>query len=933
MGGSKKQTVGYWYKWLLHFGWCRGPVDAVLELRGGGATMWSGRLTESGRIHIDKPELWGGEDAQGGVQGDWDIMFGEPTQQPNDYLTATLGGSPSETPGGDLSFKDLIELLFSRHGLPDENTTPADTLRGQSAHRGKLTTVARGGRFGANIPNPKPVAIKVERILADWQDDVTWYPEKAVIDVFARVSSAELGPTSNGWRYKVLPLSDETDYSADALDDSAWPTGQMPFASAPGHPYAAGAGFPAIENTYWPLNTRIWLRRIFNVSRVADITLTVFIDNYATVWVNGQLVLARSGDDPNPSSEAFTHQINVPASVLRLGGNTIVLLGEDYGTYSYAAFNLDVSSSDLRAMNPAHLLYDSIVHEELQGEPSGMINDASFRAAADKLYDEALGLCTVYDSSSETPEQFQQRICNLIAGNLNQSRVDGLYYLDLIRAPDNLDALPIITEDDVVAFKQTPGVIAEAPNLMRVEWFDPTTKETRTTAPIYAAGAIQASGAVITDTRKYHEVPAENLALRLGKRELDAGCAPRSTFDLTVLPRFRGLRPGMNARLQLPSEGIADLVVTVGQVGQGTLRDSKMQLALVQNVFSMPDAVYVNPDPTVWQPPSTTPKPSPCQIAMEAPYVELAAALSNADLQALATDSGFLVAAAVRPVSGLSYELDTAVGGGDYEAAGSGDWCGTALINEAATPADVAFTYAAGQDLDRVAVGSWARWDDEIVRVDALDTGAGTVTLGRGCADTAPLPHDASSRIYFCGDWLAADAREYVGGDTVNAKLLTRTTAGKLDLASAPTLAVLMNERAARPYAPGKLAINGSTYPRFAEGAIQATWAHRDRVLQADQLVDTTQADVGPEVGTTYTVRYYQPPGTLVSSEAGIAGTSATAYTFPDDGPVTVAVSAVRDGLESWQALEATFDYARVARTTTAGEFRVTTSGEIRTLE
>src|SRR5690348_18455859 len=87
MGGSKKQTVGYWYDWAMAFGWCKGPVDALLELRGGDKTAWQGRMTASGQITINKPNLWGGEDStsggSGGIVGTMDVMFGEAAQAPN----------------------------------------------------------------------------------------------------------------------------------------------------------------------------------------------------------------------------------------------------------------------------------------------------------------------------------------------------------------------------------------------------------------------------------------------------------------------------------------------------------------------------------------------------------------------------------------------------------------------------------------------------------------------------------------------------------------------------------------------------------------------------------------------------------------------------------------------------------------------------------
>ncbi|URX63246.1 putative Ig domain-containing protein [Luteibacter anthropi] len=863
--------MGYWYNWAMLFGWCKGPIDAFLEFRAGGLTAWRGRLTASGRIRINQPNLWGGEDTsgQGGLVGDMDVMFGQQSQQPNDYMLATFG-------------------------------------QRQSARRGKLTTCWRGGRFGAYVANPKPVSAKVERILADWQDGVVWYPERAVIDMSNIVSDAELGPLSDGWRYRIVSLNDGADYSAEAYDDSHWSVGKAPFASAPGQPYAEASGFPAVMSTRWPLNSRIWLRRQFTATAAQEVNLTVFIDNQATVWVNGRMVLPPT--DTTRSMVSFT----IPASIMRVGINTLVLRGDDdaetgSGDYTYAAIKL-TPGGGLNAMNPAHVLYDSVTHEDLQGEPVGMIHDGSFRAAADTLWSEGFGICTEYDSSSETPLQFQQRICTLIGASLSQSRVDGLYYLDLIRGDFDRESLPVIGEDDVISFVQDPSVITETGNRLSVEWFDPTSKEVRTTAPIFAMGNVRSAGRVIAaDTPQYHEIPTEGLALRCASRDLKAVTVPQHKLTLTVRATHRGLRPGMNRRVMLPSEGIADMVVVIGSVDHGTATDGQMKIVAVQNIYGMPETTYVQPENGTWTPPDDTPLPSLYQRAIEAPYVELVASLSNGDLAALPAEAGYLVTMAARASSGPNYLVATAAQGENYATYDVADWCPTATVSGKADYLAKTFSITAGQDLDRVQTGSWALWDDEIVRVDALDPVAGTILLGRACADTVPWQHADGSRIYFVGDWTGTDNREYVGGDTVRAKLLTRTRTGTLGLANAPELTAPFAERAHRPYPPGNLQINGHPYPSQVTGALSVTWAHRDRLLQADQLVDVSQPDVGPEPGTSYTVRIYLE-GTKVVDQSGLAGKSWTGA-LSANGNAKVEVIASRGGQVSWQSAVASFSY------------------------
>jgi len=86
-------------------------------------------------------------------------------------------------------------------------------------------------------------------------------------------------------------------------------------------------------------------------------------------------------------------------------------------------------------------------------------------------------------------------------------------------------------------------------------------------------------------------------------------------------------------------------------------------------------------------------------------------------------------------------------------------------------------------------------------------------------------------------------------------------------------------------------------------------WVHRDRVLQADQLVDASVASIGPEPGTTYTLRVYLDD-VLVDEVNGIAGATHGYGGYPGGGTMTVEVAAIRDELESWQAASVSFLYS-----------------------
>lgn len=823
MGGKSKPTIGYWYRLLLHFGLCRGPIDALLEFRGGERAAWSGVAT-GGTLAINARELWGGEKAEGGIEGELDVMLGAGDQMPNSRLAAILGDQ-------------------------------------QSAYRGRAS-VAFEGRYGAFNPYPKPASFKVRRIFEGWDGGECWYPEKAAVLL------------STG-------LAGVPGMQCDAL----------------------GPGFD--ESVCLPGGADEWL-------------------GYDMGWgAPGEFIA--TGVFPS-SGGSYVLQVNDGS----VGGTTL-------SPCVYAPPGVD-----LYGMNPAHIIYDALTAEEMQGEPVGSIDAASFAAAADLFYEEGFGLCAKYNPVSQTPEDFNQRICSIVGATLSRSRVDGKYYLLPRRGVHDLESLPVLGDDDILEYEEEPSDPLEAVNQVTIEWFDPTKKQKRSTAPIQSLGAIQALGGVVAESLAYPEVPTEALALRIGARDLAQKATPLKRFRLTTNRVPYGWRAGDYFRLQAPRRGIADMVCEVGEIDAGTPRSGSMRLVAIQDVSQMPATVYVSPEPGVDTTPSQTPTAPPHQRLLEAPYVELAGTLPAAELAALASDAGFVLAVASRPSAGLNFALFTAATGEELADQGAGDWCPTALVVEAASrsPAETEFTLAAPENLDLVQVGSAAFWGDEICRVDDLDTVAGTVTLGRGCADTPPQPHAAGERIWFYDAWAATDRREYVGGETVSAKLRTRTASQLLDEVLAPTLSVEIDERAARPYAPGKLRVSdelvtNAAYPSSAVGEITISWAHRDRVLQQDQLVDEGASSIGPEAGTSYTVRYYLDD-VLDEEETGITGTSATPYTLSGNGIARVEVEAVRDGLTSWQAATAEFDYLTEpasALLTEAGDTFITEAGDRLVLE
>lgn len=140
--GSGMQTVGYKYRLGMHLILCQGPVDEVLALRVGDKDLPTDAVaatiknpvasvplpaTASQRVHFNSPNLFGGEDREGGITGYADVEFGDDAQAANDYLLGKIG-SPL------------------------------------SAHRGLLGLVLRGCELASNAAYIKPWAVLARRV-------------------------------------------------------------------------------------------------------------------------------------------------------------------------------------------------------------------------------------------------------------------------------------------------------------------------------------------------------------------------------------------------------------------------------------------------------------------------------------------------------------------------------------------------------------------------------------------------------------------------------------------------------------------------------------------------------------------------------------------------------------------------------------------------
>lgn len=621
-GSSKKQTVGYKYFFGVHMGIGRGPVDALHEIRVADKQAWYGRARGNTTIQINKPDLFGGEEKEGGVKGPLELMMGAPDQEASSGLKAMLGGV---LPG----FRGAITAFYN-------------------------------GLVSVNNPYPKPWKFRLNRVLKGW-DGAVWHPSKAQIP---------LDPTILPPAINVPPVNVE-------LISAGFGTNIANVSSI----LVRTVTSENIKRT----NVLHFHANLVPLSPSAEGTVATvaFLVNGAEKW-RKTVVLGAEGEQviqvqTNSSSPASTVAIQYiydrewhggvgyyiagvsDAGAFRSISTDAIIEADDYYAFGFVKDQYGVvhyakgprshpwghpNQGDLNvpcSMNPAHIIYECLTNRVWgRGLSASKLDLDSFLAAADALHAEKFGLCLKW-TRKDSIENFVQGVIDHIGATLYVSRSTKLYTIKLIRGGYNLNDLPLFDTDSGILSISDASVasIGSTVNAVQVKYHDWENDEERTVSVKNAAAIVAAGGIVNQVTRDFPGIPVASLALRVAQRELRAVSTALRKFTITMDRRGEDFAPGDVFAIQDPKRGIPKMAVRVGRVEDGTLLDGKITLTVVQDVFTLPATTMAADVPSTWVPPNTT----PCidqQRVFEAPYFLMVRTMTKADLDYVGQDSGYI---------------------------------------------------------------------------------------------------------------------------------------------------------------------------------------------------------------------------------------------------------------------------------------------------
>lgn len=781
--------------------------------------------------------------------------------QPQRIDAANLFGGDDKEGGIQGSFALFTgaegQVLPGAQGdLPDVRATIGGLV---SQMRG-VACVWFDGMVSAMNPYLKTWAFRVRRSQKGWYGGSVWYQDKATIFL--------------------------------GSDNFAVTTGQT-------------NAFPIVTNEDATITIKLTRNMqegdTFNIN---GYTITVVADQKDSKLAEGEF---DPDDDTARTARKFANYINARSTTYKA-----------VATYTNNSVTLtaDKSGQQIYAMNPAHIIYQCMTDPLWgRGHDTSDILESSFVVAANTFCSEGFGLALTW-YRKEDIDDFIQKICDLAGAVTYTDRETGKQAIKLIRNDYDINEVPLFTpETGLLAITDDDSASSDnAFNEIIGKSRDPISNlEFEMRAQNLASR--QAQGSPSSLDQDYTGIPTKQLLARVLLRDLRAMGSGLKKYNIVLDRRAWRITPGSVIRISHPKRGISNLVLRVGEIDDSNMVSGEIRMKAAVDVFGLPATSYMDVVDSGWIAPSRVAVPPPQERLIEPGYRDIYRMVGAEEAKAIDATTAYIGQLASAPnETSLEYDLLTkAEGEGEYGDNARGPFTGYGVLETPLAPLDTQASLREAVMLDAGNVGQALFIGDELVRLDGVMDGGLTLAITRGVADTVPQAHDAGALLWTIDDDLVSDRIAYAAGETVFAKVLTRTSSDLLKPEEADEQSIELVGRAARPYPPADVRIGGISI--YQDVGFQPepvlTWAERNRVTLADKMLGHTDGTIAPEIGQTNTIRVYALDGTTLLREA--VGVEGTTWTYEDaaqieDGSPSVVVfelSSSRDDLESWQKYRA----------------------------
>ncbi len=936
-GGAK---VPDWLR-SIDFGICYGPVDHLNKLWIKDKSVLCGNYDSRVNIPVDQPELFGGDDKEGGVKGTAEFYPGTDDQ----VASSTLASKVGRTPGTMPAYRGIAHLF----------------LRGKGGE---------GWRWGTNNPYMPSAKVSVTRIPR------TLGSTHARIFPVTGVSGPEATPVSaeNSWvtfttgfpaRGPVIDINPTLEFHDTTTNSTA------PF------PWTIwrNGGNTAVQAGQEPQNDRWWLgnggfgrgqlARDFHVvddfgasveaidageARVR-VTYVATDEGLFDTWqallgaydgegnaLGGVQMQGEVDAEPWPGSTSVAYSSELPEGTrwVRIGADSQrvkVYPGDTWIEWNEAQANYcDPDDEGLRLLpnaNPAHIVHETMVNQEWgKGEDPTRIDTASFTAAAELFHGEFFGLSFAWVRQGSV-EDFIQQVLDHTSSMLFIHPRTGLWTLKPLRGDYDAASARLLDPSNCTAKKRKRRAWGETINEIVVKYKDPQTEEDATVVAHNLAN-IAIQGGVISETRNYQGIRDKWLAERVAQRDVVEAGHPLYSAEVEADRSFWDVVPGDVLRFSWPEDGIEEMVVRVMKVDYGSPTSRVIKMSIAEDVFSLEHTTYGEVQGSEWDSERRAPEPLEAEMAMAVPLpMGLRSGITLAEVDSNYPAVGVMLLGSDDDGQTVDIQAHGPVtrndGSETIDAVTNVNPARSVLLDAALAEEAVStlpgspvasLTLSGAEQGDLLLLGD-SEANQEIVMLGAYNAAADTWTLWRGIYDTVPAEWSAGTRLWVLPEPPGQiDPTERAGGEEITYRLLPRTVDGRLNYEDGADLTYTVTERPHLPFRPANVQIDGNGFgiaawtspgPTFP---ITVTWANRHRATEDTVAMKWTEGNVTPESGQTTVIRVFDDSDVLAGEITGLTGTS-YAMSEADFQGVTygyLEFVSERDGLRSRPGARRWFD-------------------------
>lgn len=562
-------------------------------------------------------------------------------------------------------------------------------------------------------------------------------------------------------------------------------------------------------------------------------------------------------------------------------------------------------------INPIHKIREILTDDTAMAKPETDVNDQNFIKAADRIWDEGLGVSWAIDEKSciEAIEE----LCYHIEAGIRVNRQTGLYEIVLFRddwfAEDEIHtiaenkikdlSLEVMNSDDIV-------------NQLNVTYYD-RERIKNSTFSIYENGSILTMGKANAESidfpyfmnmrnaeivsnwkLKQYSTPAWKGTFTTGWRE----ARKWNRYDLVEITWSKKWQGTILARIMKIGLGNGTDNTVMIDFEEVVPYSGEMSTSIVVDE-SMNDGVQP-PQPSV-------------NAVFEAPYylTVLRDGQTSVDLElSNNTDIGYVAAIAAKPQSNsLNALLYTDGGVGEFEQVSRLDYCDILQLDQSINETASAFVVT-GSLTQTANSSNLILLNDELMAFVAFNEATKVLTVKRGVLDTVPKKHSNGYLFVFDLPDVAFDSTQYAQGEIVEAQVLTTTPSGIQEL-SGNSQAIEIRSRAIRPYPPANVKINDAYYPEtiIVTNDIVLTWVDRNRLQQTGGTpLGFFDDGVTVEQGVNYSYELASD-SVVLDSASGITVNTATILSsvLIPNKPHTLKLWSMRYGYDSYQVFEHSF--------------------------